>query len=28
MKVDPADAEEGPLAEKLRRAWDMISGRG
>jgi hypothetical protein len=28
MKVDPADAEESPLAEKLRRAWDMISGRG
>jgi hypothetical protein len=28
LRVDPADAEEGRLAEKLRRAWDLISGRG
>ena len=28
LRVDPADAEESPLAEKLRRAWDLISGRG
>ncbi len=28
LKVDPADAEESPLTEKLRRAWDLISGRG
>lgn len=28
FRVDPADAEEGRLREKLRRAWDLISGRG
>ena len=28
LKVDPADVEEGPLEQKLRRAWDLISGRG
>jgi uncharacterized protein YrrD len=28
LRVDPADAEESRLAEKLRRAWDLISGRG
>lgn len=28
LRVDTADAEEGPLQEKLRRAWDLISGRG
>jgi uncharacterized protein YrrD len=27
LRVDPADAEESRLAEKLRRAWDLISGR-
>jgi hypothetical protein len=26
MEADPADAEEGPLERKLRRAWDLISG--
>jgi uncharacterized protein YrrD len=28
LRVDPADAEEGGLGDKLRRAWDLISGRG
>jgi uncharacterized protein YrrD len=28
LRVDPADAEESRLQEKLRRAWDLISGRG
>lgn len=28
MKADPADAEESRLTEKLRRAWDLVSGRG
>jgi uncharacterized protein YrrD len=28
LRVDPADAEESRLEEKLRRAWDMITGRG
>jgi hypothetical protein len=27
LRVDPADAEEGAVMEKLRRAWDYISGR-
>jgi hypothetical protein len=27
LRIDPADAEESRLAEKLRRAWDYISGR-
>ena len=27
LRVDPADAEESRLTEKLRRAWDLISGR-
>jgi len=27
MRVDPADAGESELGEKLRRAWDYISGR-
>jgi hypothetical protein len=26
LRVDPADAEEGPLTARLRRAWDYISG--
>jgi len=26
LRVDPADAEESRLTEKLRRAWDYISG--
>jgi hypothetical protein len=28
LRVDPADAEESRLVEKLRRAWDLLSGRG
>jgi PRC-barrel domain len=27
LRADPADAEVSPLQEKLRRAWDLISGR-
>jgi hypothetical protein len=27
MRADPADTAEGDLARKLRRAWDLISGR-
>jgi hypothetical protein len=27
LRIDPADAEESRLSEKLRRAWDYISGR-
>jgi uncharacterized protein YrrD len=27
MSVDPDDAVEGELERKLRRAWDVISGR-
>lgn len=27
LRVDPADADEGELTAKLRRAWDFISGR-
>ena len=27
LRADPADAEESELSEKLRRAWDYISGR-
>jgi hypothetical protein len=26
VRVDPADAESSALADKLRRAWDYISG--
>ena len=28
MRADPADADVGELERKLRRAWDLISGRG
>ena len=27
MSADPSDTTEGDLARKLRRAWDLISGR-
>lgn len=27
MRSDPADGPENPLAHKLRRAWDFVSGR-
>ncbi len=27
MHVDPAQGVSGPLADKLRRAWDYVSGR-
>lgn len=27
LDVDPADAQEPELRERLRRAWDLISGR-
>jgi hypothetical protein len=27
LRIDPADADESQLSEKLRRAWDYISGR-
>jgi hypothetical protein len=27
LRVNPADAEESPLEEKLRRAWELISGK-
>lgn len=27
LDVNPADAEESDLGDKLRRAWDRISGR-
>jgi uncharacterized protein YrrD len=27
LSADPADTTEGELARKLRRAWDLISGR-
>lgn len=27
LRADPADADESRLAERLRRAWDYISGR-
>jgi hypothetical protein len=27
LDVNPADAEESPLQEKLRRAWDYLSGK-
>ena len=27
MRIDPADAEQNAAVEKLRRAWDYISGR-
>jgi hypothetical protein len=27
LDVDPADAEESRLSERLRRAWDYLSGR-
>ena len=28
MEADPAEGEESGLTRKLRRAWDLISGRG
>jgi hypothetical protein len=28
MSADPADADSSALGEKLRRAWDVISGKG
>lgn len=28
MRVDPDDVVDDGLTEKLRRAWDLISGRG
>lgn len=27
MRDDPADAAPGPLADKLRRAWEYLSGK-
>lgn len=27
MDADPADADDSELAQRLRRAWDFISGR-
>ncbi|HEX6117001.1 MAG TPA: PRC-barrel domain-containing protein [Solirubrobacterales bacterium] len=27
MRADPAEGGEGPVEEKLRRAWDLISGK-
>jgi hypothetical protein len=27
LDVNPADAEESELSQKLRRAWDFLSGR-
>jgi uncharacterized protein YrrD len=27
MSADPAEVGESPLEEKLRRAWDLISGK-
>lgn len=27
VDVDPADAEEPELRDRLRRAWDLVSGR-
>jgi hypothetical protein len=28
MRDDPAEGPESPMGQKLRRAWDRISGRG
>ena len=28
LDVDPAEGVEGPLESKLRRAWELISGKG
>ena len=28
IEVDPAEEEESEVTRKLRRAWDLISGRG
>jgi hypothetical protein len=28
MSADPADTEPSDLGDKLRRAWDLISGKG
>jgi hypothetical protein len=28
MDVDPGEGVEGPLESKLRRAWELISGKG
>jgi len=27
MRADPAEGGESPLEEKLRRAWDLLSGK-
>ncbi len=27
IDIDPTDAPDGPLQSKLRRAWDLLSGR-
>lgn len=27
MRADPAEGGEGPVEEKLRRAWDVLSGK-
>jgi uncharacterized protein YrrD len=27
MRADPAEGGEGPLEEKLRRAWELLSGK-
>ncbi len=27
MKVDPAEGVDTPLEDKLRRAWDLVSGK-
>jgi uncharacterized protein YrrD len=27
LRADPTEGGEGPLEEKLRRAWDLISGK-
>jgi hypothetical protein len=27
VDIDPSDADQSPLQAKLRRAWDLISGR-
>jgi len=28
MRADPADVDSSELSEKLRRAWEVISGKG
>jgi hypothetical protein len=27
LRADPAEGGEGPLEEKLRRAWELLSGK-